>query len=189
MIKDLQIPWQRYALIVELAQRLQTKRTQFGKTALLKLIFLLQEVYDVECGFEFKLYTYGPFTSQVLQDLDRVETLGGVEVTSNPTDLGGYRIGPGKYASTISKMAESYFEEHKDKISELIEDYGHFSAKDLELRATIVYVAREMKRDEESLTFDGLVKRVHDIKPYFPVSEIKSVVEELQAKEHVEVAG
>ena len=192
MIKDLHIPWERYALIVELAQRiqhLQTKRPQFGKTALQKLIFFLQEVYDVRCGYDFSLYTYGPFTSQVLQDLDLVESIGGVEVTSFPTDLGGYRIVPGKNAPAIAKKEAGFLAQHAEVLDRLVEDYGTFSAKELELRATIVYVARDMRRDGKRVSVDALTQMVHDIKPYFPRQDIWSVVEELQAKGHVEVAS
>ncbi|MYB76835.1 MAG: restriction endonuclease [Chloroflexi bacterium] len=189
MIKDLQIPWQRYALIVELAQRLQTKRSQFGKTALQKLIYLLQEVYGVKCGYDYKLYTYGPFTSQVLQDLDQVDSLSGVDVTSVPTDLGGYRIEPGKNAAPIKEKESNFIAEHEGKLERLINDYGAFSAKELELRATAVYVARDMQRDGKKVTVEALTQMVHDIKPYFPREEIQSVVEELQDKGHIKVAA
>jgi uncharacterized protein YwgA len=189
MIKDLQIPWQRYALIVELAQRLQTKRSQFGKTALQKLIYLLQEVYGVKFGYNFKLYTYGPFTSQVLQDLDQVDSLSGVDVTSVPSDLGGYRIEPGKNAAPIKEKESRFIAEHESKFEKLINDYGAYSAKELELRATAVYVSREMQRDGIKVTVEALTQMVHDIKLYFPREDIQSVVEELKVKGHVEVAS
>ena len=189
MNRDLHIPWEQYGLIVELTRRLHKKRPQLGKTALQKLVYLLQDAYGVKCGYDFSLYTYGPFTSELLHDLDVVESVGGVSVTPVRTDTGGYQIDPGESAQLISDEAQEFLTAHRDAIDELINVYGHYSARELEIRATTVYVAREMKRDEKSLSFVGLVKRVHDIKPYFPVSEIKSVVEELQEKEHVEVAG
>lgn len=186
-IADLNIPWERYALIVELAQRLQTKRSQFGKTALQKLIYLLQEVYGVKCGYNYKLYTYGPFTSQLLQDLDQVESLGGVKVTSVPTDLGGYRIEPGENLAPIFGMDSGFIAKNKSKVDKLIDVYGAFSAKELELRATIVYVAHEMQSDGKEVTVDALTKMVHDIKLYFRVGDIRSVVVELQEMGHVKV--
>lgn len=186
-IVDLEIPWHRYALIVELAERLQVDGSQFGKTKLQKLIYLLQVIYGVKCGYDFKLYTYGPFTSQVLQDLDQVQSLGGADVTSVLTDPGGYRIEPGKNAAQVSKMEEGFLAKHKGELDTLIEDYGAYSAKELELRATIVYVAHEMRRDGKEVTVDALTKMVHDIKLYFPEGEIRSVVVELQDNGHVEV--
>ena len=57
MRDNLQIPWEQYGLIVDLTQRLKDKRPQLGKTALQKLVYLLQHVYNVECGYDFSLYT------------------------------------------------------------------------------------------------------------------------------------
>ena len=41
------IPWNRYALTAELAKRLDGLSPQFGKTALQKVVFFLQEVYGM----------------------------------------------------------------------------------------------------------------------------------------------
>ena len=188
-IVDLEIPWQRYALIVELAVRLQKESSQFGKTKLQKLIYLLQVIYGVKCGYDFKLYTYGPFTSQVLQDLDQVQSLDGVNVNLVPTDPGGYQIEPGKNAAPVSKMEEGFLSGHKSDLDRLIKDYGAFSAKELELRATVVFVSRDMHADGKEVTVGSLTKVVRDIKLHFPIGEVRSVVEELEAKGHVKVTG
>ena len=74
------IPWHRYALIAELTQRLEGKSSQFGKTSLQKMIYLLQELSGVTTNYQFSLYTHGPFTGQLLGDLDLVEALGAVRV-------------------------------------------------------------------------------------------------------------
>jgi len=74
------IPWHRYALIAELTQRLEGKSSQFGKTSLQKIIYLLQELSGVTTNYQFSLYTHGPFTGQILGDLDLVEALGAVRV-------------------------------------------------------------------------------------------------------------
>ena len=188
-IAHLEIPWQRYALIVELAERLQTERSQFGKTKLQKLIYLLQVIYGVKCGYDFELYTYGPFTSQVLQDLDQAQSLGGVNVTLVPTDPGGYQIEPGKNAEPVTNMGAGFLAEHEDKLDGLISEYGTYSAKELELRATVVFVSRDMDRDGNEVTADALTEMVHDIKLHFPREGIRSVVKELKAKGHVRVSA
>ena len=189
MRRDLDFAWDRYALIVELAQRLHDRHPQFGKTALQKLIYLLQEVYGVDCGYDFSLYTYGPFTSQVLQDLDLVESFGGVKVNPVRKGLDGYRIEPFDNDDRVQDQAREFLNGISEDIETLVAEYGGYSAKQLEMRATTIYVEREMKRDGKPVSLDDLVRLVHDIKPYFPGDEIKSVVEELLAKGHVEVSG
>ena len=132
---------------------------------------------------------YGPFTSELLHDLDVVESVGGVSVTPVRTVTGGYQIDPAKNAKFINDEAKEFLNLHKDALDTLIEEYGHFTAKDLEIRATTVYVEREMNRDGKQMSLEDLVRVVHDIKPYFPKEAIKSVAEELQSKGHVEVAS
>ena len=189
MKTDLRLEWERYALIVELAKRLQGNSWQFGKTALQKLIYLLQVVYNVDCGYEFRLYTYGPFTSQVLQDLDLVESFGGVKVIPKREGLDGYQIEPNGNCERVKEKATNYLDEISDDLDTLISEYGRFSAKELEMRATIVFVEREMNRDHGSVLREALVRVVSDIKPYFTEEEIEAAVEELQGKGHLEVAG
>ncbi|MDE2839805.1 MAG: hypothetical protein OXM03_04180 [Chloroflexota bacterium] len=199
MTKDMHFPWHQYALIVKLAECLNhrprlragsnSSYPQFGKTALQKLVYLLQAVYDVECDYDFSLYTYGPFTSELLQDLDLVESIGAVQVLPVRKGMDGYAIKPYENAAWVTTQAKEFLEAHKCALGKLIEEYGHYSAKELEIRATMIYVEREMKGDGKPVSLDGLVRVVHDIKPYFPRDEIKSVAEELQAKEHVKVAA
>ena len=40
-------PWERYGLIVELTGRIQNVSSQFGKTAMQKMVYLLQVVYEM----------------------------------------------------------------------------------------------------------------------------------------------
>ncbi|NLS45772.1 MAG: hypothetical protein GX969_08570, partial [Firmicutes bacterium] len=46
-------PWERYGLIVELTGRIQDVSSQFGKTAMQKMVYLLQAVYEVEFGYNY----------------------------------------------------------------------------------------------------------------------------------------
>ena len=53
----------RQQLPLELAGRLEGQSPQFGKTAFMKMAYLLQELYGVPLGYRFSLYTYGPYSS------------------------------------------------------------------------------------------------------------------------------
>ena len=55
-----------------LATKLDGVSPQFGRTVLQKLVYLLHVLYGVNPGYDFELYTYGPFSSQLLSDLDVV---------------------------------------------------------------------------------------------------------------------
>lgn len=188
MSRDLQIPWEKYALITELSQRLHDVHPQFGKTALQKLIYLLQEVYDVDCGYDYRLYTYGPFASQILQDLDLVESIGGVSVNPVREGLDGYRIVPNKNAELVKEKAGTFIGMISEHLDALVEDYGSYSAKELEMRATIVFVEREVNRDRGAVSVADLVQVVQDIKPYFTEHEIRSAVMQLKCRKQIKVS-
>lgn len=179
-------PWHRYALIAELAQRLERKPTQFGKTSLQKMVFLLQELNDVSTNYQFSLYTHGPFTAQLLGDLDLVEALGAVQVQYVISGYGGYQISPGSEWKTIRDKAAPFLEENKTAIDQVVDEFGGFTAKELELRSTIVYLDREIKRSRKSLDRGGFIGLVKKIKPRFTEETIEKALEELEKKDYVD---
>jgi uncharacterized protein YwgA len=183
----LNIPWNRYGLIAELARRLYGKSPQFGKTILQKMVFLLQEVYGVKCGYQYDLYTYGPFSSQLLQDLDLVETLGGVQVDSVVSKLGGYHIVPGRENDALREKTKDFLQKPdvSDAMDKLLEEFGSFNAKELELLSTIVYVDKEMKTIGQPLTRDKMVQIVNGLKPKFSQAEILEAVDKLESKNSI----
>lgn len=184
MALSLNIPWNRYGLIAELAERLKGKCPQFGKTALQKLVFLLQDLYGIDCDYDFSLYTYGPYTSKLQQDLDVVENLGGVIIALVMGGAGGYCILPGDKKDALCEKAYPFLQDPKVAVAldRLTADFGVCWARDLELISTIVYVAKDLKRTNKPVSRDQLLNMVHDVKPKFPAGEISSTIEELQSK-------
>ncbi len=183
----LNIPWKRYALIAKFAQSFQKINRQFGKTALQKMVYLFQEIYKVDCDFRFDLYTYGPFTSQLLNDLDFTEHIGGVKVSRVNASYGGYEIAPGEDVEYILKKAENFINNSdvNEKLAQLINDFGCFSAAELELRSTIVYVDRDLQRNGPRSDMKEIVRLVEGLKPKFHTDEIRHTVEELKNKQFI----
>lgn len=184
------IPWKRYALIAELAKRLDPVSPQFGKTALQKIVFLLQEVYKIDCGYDFELYTYGPYDSQLLNDLDLVEHWGCVSVTRVDDTLGGYRILPTKAVDSIRDKAAEFLDDAKTKsaIDDIISAYGSMTARDLELRATTYYVAHNLcVKNSSAIKKDEVCRLVGQIKPKFTAHEINQAVTEMIERQHIQI--
>jgi len=189
MTVSLDIPWQRYSLITKLAQCCEGKCPQFGKTALQKMVYLLQEVFHIDCGYDFELYAYGPFASQLLQDLDLVEHTGAVKIQPVKFRAGGYKIIPSSQADALIEKGMKFLSQKdvKKAIESLINEFGHLWAKDLELRATIIFVQRDYQRQEKYLSSDKLEDIIKQIKPKFPVTEIRAAIEELSAKQYLKL--
>ncbi len=166
----------RLSLPSVLAENLNGQSPQFGKTVFMKLAYLLQEVYKVPLEYRFTLYTYGPYSTEVLADLDRAKLRGWVNVNFVDND-GGFRITPGSRASGTAGTDE-VLSNYQCQINQLVETFGQFRAKDLELRTTIIYVSNMMEVSDKSAT-DEVAKAVHQLKPHFSESEIQKAANEL----------
>ena len=160
-----------------LAEQLHGCSPQFGKTVFMKLAYLLQEVYKVPLGYRFTLYTYGPYSTEVLADLDTARLRGWVSVDFSD-EYGGFRITPGPKAGQTTKEREA-FADYQGQISALINTFGRLRAKELELRTTITYVSHMMESSDESATsrVPGIVRQ---LKPHFSELEIEKAAEELK---------
>lgn len=171
--------WDRLAAIVRIVKEAQSYR--FGRTSLMKVLYFLKTLKGVPVGFDFKLYTYGPFDRRVLEDLDYAEALGAV-CSEAVTYSGGYRyeLKPGPKAEEIERMADRFLAEHGDDIRELVERFGGYSALDLEMLSTLIFVDRAAADNKEDLSDLEAVRRVRDVKPYLSKENIRNSVDTLK---------
>ena len=75
-------------------------------------------------------------------------------------------------------------------VNQLFRDkaYGHLSARDLELRATVVYVVRDLEL-QGTIGDNGRVKEVvENLKPRFGAREIEDSILELDRKGYLPMA-
>jgi len=140
----------------------------FGKTPLVKLLYLAQELQGIDLGYDFDLYTFGPFDSTILYELDRLEEDKDVDV--EPAQNGwGYDI------KLLTSEIETVDEDEEAALTAIVEEYGSFTAKRLEILATLLYFSRGgISSDEE------LVSSVKGIKPRYSISDINSELDILK---------
>lgn len=171
----------RLAVISTFAECIKAK--SFGRTALMKLCYFLQTLRGVPLGYRFTLYAYGPFDSEVLGDLSSAEALG--LVTSNVVTFNGgygYEIRSGKQARRAGMLARDFLKRYQRDIDWVINEFGGYSASDLELLSTIVFIDREISRSESTATLQQYVRRVKDVKPHFSESHIEMMILQLLDK-------
>lgn len=162
----------RRALVVALAQR-----ARLGRTAIMKLMFFLQELRGVPLYYDFRIYTYGPYDGQVLEDLRLTEALGGVVCNKVVWSGGsGVEIAPGCRASEILANAKSLISTLESDLDWVTSEFGNRSAADLEILSTIVFID---KRVEGCLESHALASRVHSLKPHHSLAKITKEVEGL----------
>jgi hypothetical protein len=167
----------RIAVFVDL---IDVTGSQIGRTALMKMCYFLQTLKDVQLGYEFSLYSYGPFDSMVLGDLRVAEDLSAIE-SSVSTFSGGYQylLSTSDNASQFKKSARPFLTEHRAEIDWVAHTFGHRSASELELLSTIVYV----NRSDRISNRQTLTEKVKHIKPHFSLQEISRKIDWLEQSE------
>lgn len=154
-----------------------------GRTQLMKLCYFLQEMKGVDLGYDFRLFNYGPFDSEVLSDLATTCSQDAVveKMVFYPRGY-GYSITPGPDSDRLCRELEASDAELTSQIDEIVREFGSFGAAELELRSTIFFVDRELANEGEKVPTDTLVERVRQIKPHFDNATILQRVTEMARK-------
>jgi uncharacterized protein YwgA len=166
-------PWNDYGLIAYVAKNVHG----LGKTKLHKLIYLIKEIGEVPIGFNFRFYNYGPYSDNLAETLDFVNSLDGVIMKYDPR-MNMYEITPGECADKLIEKASSNINTYKTSIDSMLTTYGGKLAKELELISTIIYANRNYKLKDD----DSLASTTCDLKPKFNLVEIKSAIEQLRTE-------
>lgn len=139
-----------------------------GRTQLMKLFYFLQELKEVPLGYDFRLFTYGPFDSEVLSDLSSACSRNAVVENTIQYSRGyGYTITPAANAENLSSELMNDYPGIARKADEIVSEFGIYGAAELELRSTILYVDREAIQSGGTFTSQSLAERVRQIKPHF----------------------
>jgi hypothetical protein len=153
------------------------KLSGLSKTGMMKVMYLLQQVYKVPLNYEFTIYTYGPYDVEVLTHTDIAERDGLIRI--NQPDLArgsiGYKIYP-----KASKHVERFPEEYSNAIDKISEHFQDYTARKWELAATIVYVHNAHMMNETSICKPALCERVHRLKPHFDNTDISIEYDKLE---------
>lgn len=144
----------KFDVIAEIAFR----QPEIGKTALMKYVYILQTIFKKPLGYDYELYTYGPYCSQLAFDLEDAKNFGLINITriTYPDETMRYQISANKTYNTT---------EISGNIEKIIQDFG-YKARNLELSSTIIFIFKLMKAKQD------VIEKVNDIKPHFSIEEI-----------------
>lgn len=171
----------RVATLVALAASVPGQT--LGRTAAMKLVYFLQELYGVPLEYDFRLHTYGPFDADVLGDLGTATTLQALTEKTVTYSRGyGYEIRLGPRADVARTAAAGWLAVHQSALDKVVKEFGPWSASDLELGSTILFVDRELKARGTVTAPETIANRVRKIKPHFSEQTILARVKQFQAK-------
>ncbi len=135
----------------------------------MKLLHLLQDGLKVPLGYRFTLYNYGPDDTEVMSDIEFAESLGQVSVEYQGPDK-GYRI-----QSVATATVPNSINAIKPKLTELMNYFGSMTARELELRSTLLFLSRDFKDD-------SLANRLRELKPKYSDHEARAAMADLRQK-------
>ena len=162
--------------------RIVQKSPKIGKTAIMKCLYLVQTLKNVPLDYDFEIYTYGPYSSSVMDEIDCARQMGLINVSGMiyPSGQFGYSIEcseQGKGALEKSKMVVEY----ASAIDEVTLEFGSKTATELELLSTILFVYKTC--DDKSET--NVCAIVQGIKPKFSLEEIREKFKYMQERKHL----
>ena len=172
----------RIALLTRLVEKAPEK--SLGRTAIMKLLYFLITLRRVPLGYYFTMYSYGPFDSTVLEDIDYAARLNALSVDIEVYPRGyGYVIQPGDAAESTKNLVSDFIQTHEADIDWVVSKFGDLSATDIELASTIVYVDQEWRQRGCGVSSQELVEHVSKIKPRFSREQIQQRYEDMRQRQ------
>jgi hypothetical protein len=149
----------------------------------MKLAYFLKTLKGVPLSYDFRLYTYGPFDSDVLDDLQYAEALGAVEAEVSAYSGGKwYQYRPGSRIDEIANCAKAFLSRHSESIDWVLGNFGSRSAQDLEMASTLIFVDRAALESGSRQEISELARKVRAVKPYLSTEAIEREARDIKGK-------
>lgn len=161
----------------EIILNILDKKPDLGKTAIMKMVYILQQVFDVKTNYSFGIYTYGPYSRDVSEDLDFLVYGQFVDAQIYEYEkFSAYKF------SVSSKGIESkgtISQNDDKKISSVLELFGDKKVKELELDSTIIFINHQYNQNKWEKSKSEIISDVRDIKSHFTESEVGKAYDNL----------
>jgi len=183
MAEQLSLISKELAAIVELIDKAQQRDLSLGRTQVMKLLYLVQSLKQVPLSYRFTLYTYGPFDSELLEDLGYAESLGAITSRVEFHAMGyQYFFSLGPAAARVRQSAQQFLEQNAAAFDWVVSEFGRRTASELETITILVYVDRGAAERHEELSQAEIVKKVLEIKPHVSRPKTEAEAQALRQK-------
>src|SRR5690554_3425963 len=94
-----------------------------------KLIFLTKVLCKIGVDYDYGLYMYGPYSSQLTADFEYLTAVGVLESQFKHYDtFRGYEIRPGSKITTAIGKAEVFIAESNEDLAKIVDKFGRMTA-------------------------------------------------------------
>lgn len=140
---------------------------QVGKTVIQNLVYLLSR--KGVCDFDYSLYHYGPYSSQVSSELNLAEEIGAIAI--DWVHEKGYFISPGAMCSS-KLLLQNTEKTERDIVDEVVQEYGAYNAIELSIIATALFLKENFGVNDKG----NLVEVVSSLKPQYDKERISDLL-------------
>ena len=143
-------------LICQLVQQMHKHHSWVGETHIQKCSLFLQELLGVPLSYEFAIYKYGPYSSELSRDLTKMRVNFMLDVEPHPPYAPSFVLGTrGQKLVQAQNRYESEFEFVCKRLSPK-------NTRDLERVSTVYFIKIEMPE----LQNHSIAERVCELKPH-----------------------
>lgn len=99
-----------------------------GRTRFMKLVFLLDQETDVDVDYEFDGYKHGPFTREVLDDLEELDRKGLIDAQKTSTSSGNVMYNfkvTSQGEREVDRIRNRRDEDIVSEIERIVNEYGN----------------------------------------------------------------
>ena len=160
--------------------KIAKEQPNIGKTAMMKCLYLLQAVEKVPLEYSFEIYTYGPYSSEAMSEIDHANQNGYIDVS-------GYCITCCAKGDAILSKNDTV-NAYRVQINNIVDTYSGKTARELELLSTIVFIARLHIKNGWDMSKEDICGSVEEVKPQFTQGEIAANYLFLLENQHLDRA-
>ena len=164
------------ALVTYVVAKVAEERP-IGKKALQKYLHILNDVAKVDTGYNFSIYTYGPFSRSLAAEIDSLDNSKALSVIYNETN-GSFEITVGEKADRTIAAGEEFLKQNEEKIDKVLHSLKGRSAFDLELYSTLVFLRTHVEGMNDDV---AVVEKLRSLKPKYPLEKVESTLTEVKS--------
>lgn len=157
--------FRKHALILAVIDALHRHGSWTGKTHVQKALSLLRDAGGTAVPFQFVLYKHGPYSFDIEDELEQMQSYGAISVEPNPNGY-GVVLQKSAGAEIVSRYA-TLDDDELQSIEEVCAFVGDRTVSELERLATASWI----RSQERVADANQAAHRLHALKPHIPIAD------------------
>jgi uncharacterized protein YwgA len=167
--------YQRYSIILRVIDKLRIKESWCGETHIQKAIYFLQEVTEVNTGYDFILYKHGPYSFDLSDELRSMRADKYLDLEPTPPYGGCFTAE--KRGTYLKENYMDHINQFENQIDFVADTIGNLRVVDLEKLSTALYITKE----KQNLSVQARANYMNRLKPHISIGEARDFIQRIGA--------